>query len=133
MPGPVGVIRAIVSAGGEVNAIRSSGRTALYLAASRANVRAVIALLECGAGEMIKNNNGFTPEDEAGQAMLAGAADAHDRAQTIQLLRNAPADRAWRRRGLWILYRNRSRISFHSSDDRNANGSPTRPYGGKGR
>lgn len=83
--------------------------TALHLAAMNAGrqgaAEMVDVLLRSGADETVTNEDGFTAAERAGDWV-----DEEDRAageidRVRKLLRDAPADRAWRRRGLFVLCR----------------------------
>ncbi len=103
--------RALLKHGANVNARCFSGRTPLLHAVrlTGALPRAaemVDLLLRSGADETLVNNHGANAADVLGQGVdepeesLAGDAE-----RVRRLLENAPADRAWRRRGYLVLCR----------------------------
>ena len=64
-------VRALLSAGANVNAQDHKGNTALMAAAAYNNVRAVKVLLDAGADRTIKNKNGETALSIASKANYA--------------------------------------------------------------
>lgn len=85
------------------------GMTPLHLAALNAGrqgaAETVDALLRSGADETIKNADGVVAADIVGEWVDEQDRVAEDFELVSKLLKNAPADRAWRRRGLFVLYR----------------------------
>lgn len=59
------IVRALLSAGADVNARQQGGYTALHQAADRGNLMLVDLLLEAGAEPSIRADNGRTPADAA--------------------------------------------------------------------
>jgi ankyrin repeat protein len=82
--GNAAVVRALINAGADVNAVTTSGATALHLAAASGNADAVTALIEKGANVNAK-------ESEWGQTPLVFAAE-YDRADVIRVLLKHGAD-----------------------------------------
>lgn len=106
-------VRALISHGADVNAQDAWGCTPLYWAAvpalNRRAAEAVDLLLKSGADETIANADGRTAIDVVGTAEGCGDIDHQGIDRVCDLLANAPADRAWRRRGLLLLCVTRSR------------------------
>lgn len=85
----------------EVNAKDGNGRTPLHVLCTTAGresdaVDAADLLLRSGADETLTDDIGRTPE----QVMMRDGG-----VRLRKVLANAPADRAWRRRGLLVMYR----------------------------
>ncbi|CAM9116748.1 unnamed protein product [Scytosiphon promiscuus] len=105
---------ALLRHGANVNASDELGFTALHHAASYAGTRGaaelvVDTLLRSNADETITNTDGISPQDAVGnKAVGRGRVDDDDLERVRKLLANAPADRAWRRRGYLVLCRARS-------------------------
>ncbi|CAN0232581.1 unnamed protein product [Ectocarpus sp. 8 AP-2014] len=100
---------ALLNLGAEVNAQTESGETALHHAAAkvgqrRDSVQVMDLLLRWGADETIVSKQGKTASGEIGtRRFLRTVTGDEERARS--LLARAPADRAWRRRGLLVLCR----------------------------
>ena len=109
--GQVEVIRAAIKHGVHVNAQDGRHSTPLHRAALRIWAHGAADVVDCllrsGADETILNNAGETPatvlEDVAGDTYNDQLPHEVDRVR--RLLANAPADRAWRRRGYLMLCR----------------------------
>ena len=109
-----GALLALLRRGVDVNAQDENGETPLHDAAREGGTQGaadvVNSLLRSGADETILNEEGKAAADVIGvpqQVLLfqdeAILADEVDRVR--ELLANAPADRAWRRRGYLVLCR----------------------------
>eukprot|EP00752_Nemacystus_decipiens_P006479 g5833.t1 len=98
---------ALLKLGAEVNAQTDDGETALHLVADRAgtqgSVKMVELLLRWGADETIACSRGKTARDLANTCRIFNEVPGDDK-RVLALLARAPADRAWRRRGLLVLY-----------------------------
>ncbi|CAN0016333.1 unnamed protein product [Scytosiphon promiscuus] len=113
--GGVRAASALLRHGADINfkASRYDGRgqTPLLLAAYQAGTRATIVetvdfLLRQGADETMVDQDGKSAIDLAGTKRHGqNASHRHDVERVRTLLRNAPADRTWRRRGWLVLYR----------------------------
>lgn len=109
--------RALLKNGARPNARNKEGRTALHLAASKAGregaADCVDSLLRGGADETAVDTRRKTAADFLGRrAMAAGeqrrvslSEDNAEFDRVRKLLEDAPADRAWRRRGLLVVCR----------------------------
>ncbi|CBJ48667.1 ankyrin repeat protein [Ectocarpus siliculosus] len=100
---------ALLNLGAEVNAQTISGETALHYAAAAVGQRhgsaqVVDLLLRWGADETIVSKQGETAADSIG-TRRCHRTDPEDDERARSLLARAPADRAWRRRGLLVLCR----------------------------
>lgn len=99
---------ALLNLGAEVNAQTDYAQTALHLAASRAgqegSVEVVDLLLALGADETIVCSGGKTARDLVNTRGIHMRVPGDDE-RVLALLARAPANRAWRRRGLLVLYR----------------------------
>ena len=75
----------------------------------------VDALLRAGADETIVDSHGFKASDLVGLEVAEEERLAEDFERVSELLANAPADRAWRRRGYLVLCRaHPHRVQHHS-------------------
>lgn len=95
------VVKVLLGHGANVNLQDSEGTSALHLAAVRFSSRLVDLLLRQGADETTTNGDGNTPAD----CVRLKAGHQEDSRPVLRLLDGAPADRAWRRRGLVLLCR----------------------------
>lgn len=102
-------VRALLEHGANANARDRGGKTPLHMAARSAATegaaKLVDMLLRHGADEEAVDSNGYSPLDLAIRAQ-GRARDENDLVE--HLLVNAAtdrADRAWRRRGFWVLCR----------------------------
>eukprot|EP00903_Cladosiphon_okamuranus_P012808 g11970.t1 len=106
--GCLAAVSALLRHGAHVGSQTAQGATPLHYAAANAG-RAGIAdvvdlLLKQGADEEITNDMGQTPSDVVGSGVQEqNEREDVDRVRT--LLANAPADRAWRRRGFLVMCR----------------------------
>lgn len=101
--------------GADVNAQEEANRTPLHSAATKAGAlgaaEIVDLLLRSGVDETIVDNHGKTAADVIGEWFTEDEEEhflqQHDEdvARVRGLLANAPADRAWRRRGYLVLCR----------------------------
>lgn len=62
-------------------------------------------LLRSGGDETVTNDDGLTAAGTAGDWVGEEDRVAGDFERLLKLLRDAPVDRTWRRRGLFVLYR----------------------------
>ena len=85
------------------------GFTALHMAAAKAGTlgaaEVVDILLRQGADENIKNSHGETAADVVGSRVEEQNSLPKECERARRLLANAPADRAWRRRGFLVMCR----------------------------
>ena len=96
--------------GASINKQSATGRTPLHSAAVAAGTQVNIAelvdlLLRQGADETVRNIDGQTAADLVGSQ--AENLNSREVARVRELLANAPADRAWRRRGFLVMCRAR--------------------------
>lgn len=130
--GRVAATKLLVDAGVDVNKQTVHGETALHWAAVTArgvgSSDAVDALLRCGADETLPDIDGAKAVDIVGCAESDIDDDEEDEVERDEqelkrvesLLMNAPADRAWRRRGMLVLcraYPDRSQLRQTSSQE----------------
>ena len=107
----LGTSLALLKHGAHVNNQQNvNSQTPLHLAAARAgNEVAAAELVDCllrsGADETILNDEGKSAADIVGQKVHAPYQLKEDVGRVRELLANAPADRAWRRRGYMVLCR----------------------------
>ena len=85
-------------------------RSALHCACMQGHAGCVAELLRGGADETVEDEDGNTPAQVIG-TMSESLERADDVALIHGMLRRAPADRAWRRRGWLVLLRNRDCIA----------------------
>lgn len=76
------MVRALVEAGADINALTEDGRTPLFQAAFRGHATCVAALLELHADRTIANADGKTP------------ADATEEDAIVNLLQHPPEKKA---------------------------------------
>ncbi|CAM9898686.1 unnamed protein product [Ascophyllum nodosum] len=108
-----GGVRALVGAGANVNARDKRGRTPLHeavkMTGSVPSLMCMKLLLRGGADETLTDNNGEAPSDVLGhETMRLSIFDEYTDLYlelTRELLANAPAERAWHRRGLLLFCR----------------------------
>ena len=104
-----GAVLALLKHGAEVNAKKNGQNTPLHDAAFHAGRRGtaevVDVLLRRGADETIANADGQTPADIARGRFEDRGGLEEDFERVRMLLANAPADRAWRRRGYLAMCR----------------------------
>ncbi|CAM9094058.1 unnamed protein product [Ectocarpus sp. 4 AP-2014] len=102
---------ALFKHGANIEARDMRGETPLIIAARQAGRQGVTAivdmLLRCGADETTLNPDGRTAAEVVGHHIeyAACALNKKDVERVRDLLENAPADRAWRRRGFLVLCR----------------------------
>ena len=99
-------MRALVSRGADINTQNQNGDSPLHFAARAAGDKGaadlIDFLLKSGAEESMVNRNNEAPSDVVGQRGHEDDTE-ENMGQVRTLLANAPADRAWRRRGLLLL------------------------------
>lgn len=102
-------VLAFLKHGAEVNAKDNIECVPLHFAAfsagRRGTAQMVDLLLRWGADETAGSEGGETPTDLIGEDVAEQDRLAHDFERVQKLLANAPADRAWRRRGYMVLCR----------------------------
>eukprot|EP00903_Cladosiphon_okamuranus_P016085 g14849.t1 len=100
---------ALLRHGAEPNAQTLAGNTPLHWAVEYAGMpgssETVEVLLRWGADETMRNANGCTPEDNLGDNVDESEVVVEEVERVKALLLQAPAERAWRRRGLLVLCR----------------------------
>ncbi|CAM9796415.1 unnamed protein product, partial [Ectocarpus fasciculatus] len=92
---------ALLQKGANANARDEVGQRPLHVVCKYPKARSVAVadlLLRWGADETATDNDGNTPAD-----LVKSGAGPNERLQ--RLLANAPADRAWRRRGMVVMLR----------------------------
>eukprot|EP00752_Nemacystus_decipiens_P007696 g6879.t1 len=103
------LVLALLKHGANVNAQENRLETPLMWVASRAGTKGaaevVDSLLRAGADETILNVDGDQAADVVGGGVQEEDSLAEDVERVRELLANAPADRAWRRRGFLVLCR----------------------------
>ncbi|CAM9287425.1 unnamed protein product, partial [Scytosiphon promiscuus] len=101
--------RSLLERGADVNALTLSGASTLILAAPFAGdgrtTKVVDLLLRYGADETVTDKLSRRAADVVGLNVEEGIRLADEVELVRKLLSNAPADRAWRRRGLPVLCR----------------------------
>lgn len=85
-------------------------RSALHCACMQGHAGCVSELLRGGADETAEDEDGNTPAQVIG-TMSESLERAEDVALIHEMIRRAPADRAWRRRGWLVLLRSRDCIA----------------------
>lgn len=104
-----GAMLALLKPGADVNAKTNRGDTPLHNAACNAGMQGtahvVDVLLRWGAGESMVDEDGETPADVVGYFVEEQDRLPEDVEKVRKLVTNAPADRAWRRRGYVIMCR----------------------------
>ncbi|CAM9113579.1 unnamed protein product [Pylaiella littoralis] len=102
-------VLALLQHGEDVSNQNTARLTPWHLAAAQAGTlgtaEVVDVLLRRGADENSINSNGQTAADMIGSRVSEQASVAKDVESVRVLLKNAPADRAWRRRGFLVLCR----------------------------
>lgn len=100
---------ALVKHGADTNAATHMGRTPLHYAACKGGrqgtAQVVDVLLRWGADEKAEDDNGRTPADVIGFWAEEQDRLTEDMERVSKLFVNAPADRAWRRRGYLTMCR----------------------------
>ena len=122
-------VLALLKHGAEVNAHCDLGVTPLHTAALNAGkqgtAQVVDALLRWGADETVVDQDGVTPADVMGEDVEEANRLVEDVEQVRKLLENAPADRAWRRRGYLAMCRaHPSKLQRNSIASPGADGRP---------
>ncbi|CAM9536825.1 unnamed protein product [Ectocarpus sp. 12 AP-2014] len=85
-------------------------RSALHCACMQGHAACVLELLRGGADETVEDEDGNSPAQVIG-TMSESLERAEDIALIREMLRRAPADRAWRRRGWLVMLRNRDCVA----------------------
>lgn len=85
-------------------------RSALHCACMQGHAACVSELLRGGADETVEDEDGNSPAQVIG-TMSESLERAEDVALIREMLRRAPADRAWRRRGWLVMLRNRDCVA----------------------
>lgn len=100
-------VTTLVQRGAHVNAVDRRGQTALghmaYLAEREGAANMVDFLLRNGGDEEMCNDDGDSPLDMVSDILSITVDTAAEVQQVRSLLENAPADRSWRRMGLFVL------------------------------
>ena len=119
--------------GANIEARDFRGETPLQIAARQAGREGVTAivnlLLTCGSDETALNPDGRTAAEIVGHHIEYAACPLkkEDVYRVRELLANAPADRAWRRRGYLVLFKarlSRAKSSNNSGSGSDSSGSP---------
>lgn len=109
MSGSCDAAAALLRHGADVGARDSLGRTPIILACSTSTMPEMAdLLLRWGSDEVATDKNGFTAEAyvKTLAANNGGCTEVNSRTvKLLELLARAPADRAWRRRGLIVMCR----------------------------
>lgn len=104
----LGALAALLRHDANVNAQNSQLQTplhhAVYKCAQQGAAQAVDLLLRSGADETLEDKDYLRPADLS-RSHFANAYKAQYIGRVNELLKNAPADRAWRRRGYLVLCR----------------------------
>ena len=96
------------------------------MAGTQGAAEVVDALLRAGADETIVDNQGRKASDVVGGEVAEEERLAEDFERVSELLANAPADRAWRRRGYLVLCRaHPHRVQHHSQASNDTDHSDT--------
>ncbi|CAM9411906.1 unnamed protein product, partial [Hapterophycus canaliculatus] len=104
--GKTAAIKFLIEAGTDLNARDAEGNTPLWHAVYVCSALDVIdLLLRSGADEMMAREDGLTPMDVVGVEVAKQSPVAEDVERVRRLLWNAPVDRRWRRRGIFVLCR----------------------------
>lgn len=108
--GSLEAVMALLKHGADVNAEDCDSETPLHYAAvggtgTRGTAEVIEYLLKSGADETVLDDDGYIASDLVGLNVSDEGKLAEDVERVRQLLRNAPADRAWRRRGYLVLCR----------------------------
>ena len=102
-------VLALLNHGANIGKKNVAGETSLHFGAARAgkigSAEVVDLLLRRGADEKALTNGGETAADLIGSQVEEHDSLAEDVDRVRKLLANAPADRAWRRRGFLVLCR----------------------------
>ncbi|CBJ33008.1 ankyrin repeat domain protein [Ectocarpus siliculosus] len=85
-------------------------RSALHCACMQGHAACVSELLRGGADETVEDEDGNSPAQVIG-TMSESLERAEDIVLIREMLRRAPADRAWRRRGWLVMLRNRDCVA----------------------
>lgn len=95
------LVRTHLRHGAKINIRNEQGKTVLHMVATSCTGNTMVTivddLLKAGADETIRDNDGHTPH------YYYSADTSPAAAQAARLLRNASADRAWRRRGNLLM------------------------------
>ncbi|CAM9809400.1 unnamed protein product [Hapterophycus canaliculatus] len=142
--GHAAAISKLLASGARVDA-DGIPRSALHCACMQGHAGCVSELLRGGADESVEDEDGNTPAEVIG-TMSESLERAEDVALIREMLRRAPADRSWRRRGWLVMLRARDcaaagllslpplpiAVTTRSSARRGAGESDTRGGGGGG-
>lgn len=100
---------ALLKHGAAVSPLTAAGDTPLHWVTEYAGMpgsaETVAVLLRWGADETMQNAHGHTPEEKLGLNLDESEVVEEEVERVKMLLRRAPAERAWRRRGLLVLCR----------------------------
>ena len=109
------LVRAHLRNGASVNTRNEQGKTVLHTVSTSCRGRTMVTivddLLKAGADETIKDNHGHTPQH------YYSADGSPEAAEAAKLLREAPADRAWRRRGHLLMCMQLQTLFTPSTED----------------
>ncbi|CAM9822740.1 unnamed protein product [Ectocarpus fasciculatus] len=103
------VSRILVAGGAAVNARNDLQQTPLHLVSSfpdEGAAEATVLLLEAGADEALRDYEGLTAADSINFSVEIPE-DAKESEQVLKLIEGASAEKAWKRRRIWMLCRAR--------------------------
>lgn len=103
-------MRELLSAGARVKTLSFEGLTPLHAACGDGHVKGVLSLLRHGADESARCNRGKTPEDVTREAERRAEMHPLVADKICGALASTTADRAWRRRGWFVMLREWSKV-----------------------